>query len=347
MLILGLESSCDDTCAAVVACKSEPSSNKNAPETGKKRRRKARILSNIISSQEEIHATFGGIFPEVAARKHVENFLPVIEEALLTANVTLDQLDLIAATRGPGLTNSLLVCLTAGKTLAYALEKPFVAVNHIEAHLYPTLFASPPLPAIGVILSGGHTTMVLIEEGQYTHIGSTVDDAIGEALDKVAHLLGYPYPGGREIEKQALVGDKNAYPFRGGQVRGNPLAFSFSGPKTAFLYRLPPGMIDEKTKADLAASFQNALFQDVIQKMQKAEIHYAPQSFLFGGGVVQNKTLQKLCHEQLSSPCFFPPPALSSDNAAMIGMAAYEKWQTTGADPLDIPAASRLPFFLV
>lgn len=328
MYCLAIETSCDDTCASVVSEKGE-------------------VLSNVISSQNETHAKFGGVFPELAAREHVQNCVPVIHEALNKANVPLEKIDLFAATMGPGLINSLLTGLGSAKALAYSQKKPFLGINHIEAHLYPALLESKIFPSLGVILSGGHTILVLIEDfGKYRHISSTIDDAIGEAFDKVACLLGYPYPGGAKIEALAKKGDPQAYPFKGGKVKSNPLAFSFSGLKTAVLYQKQKTDL-KQSAPDLAASFQRAAFEDVCEKISLSLKNHPIKSLVFGGGVVQNQTFQKMCSRKFpKTPLHFPPSKLSSDNAAMIGLLAFSKWKKKKASPFDLTASSRLPFFL-
>lgn len=337
MLFLSFETSCDDTCVAVV-------------ENGQE------ILSNVVASQNALHAPFGGVFPELAARAHVKNLLPVMQAALDDARLSITEIGAFAATQGPGLINSLLVGLGAAKTLATLHQKPFYGVNHIEAHLYPGLLQNAPLPALGLILSGGHTTMVLIEKfGSYKHVGSTVDDAIGEAFDKVARLLESTeeksltsLPSGQWIEELAKNGNPNAYAFRAGEVKKNPYAFSFSGLKTAVSYQIPKNApLALQEKRDIAAAFQKAAFTDVLQKIERAKKMYHPKSIVLGGGVVQNQTLQYLCQSHASLPCFFPERGLASDNGAMIGMLAWHKAQQGPPDSLALGAASRLPFFLV
>lgn len=328
MYVLGIESTCDETAASVV-------------KDGKE------ILSNIISSQIELHREFGGVVPELAARRHVDIMIPVIEEALQTANVTLDQIDLISVARGPGLIGALLVGINAAKAIAFAKNIPFVGVNHIEAHLYATLMTtSATLPAIGVILSGGHTSLILIEEvGRYIPIGHTLDDAIGEAFDKTAKLMGLPYPGGPEIEKLAKQGDPKRYPFKPGKVKNNPFAFSFSGLKTAVLYTWQKEEPTEKVKADIAASFQRAAFQDIALKVKLASEHYGCKNILLGGGVTQSKTLRATLQAQLpQNNFFFPDFALTLDNAAMIAGLGYHKFLAQGkGDEYDLNALATLP----
>lgn len=321
MLTLGIESTCDETAASVV-------------RDGKT------ILSNVIYSQIPIHRPYGGVFPEIASRHHVDKMLPVIDQALKEAGVTLKQIDLIAVAKGPGLIGSLLVGLNAAKGLSLATGIPFIGVNHIEAHLYATLMTSKPLfPALGVILSGGHTTLLKVEApGRYQLIGQTVDDAIGEAFDKTAKMLSLPYPGGPEIERLAQTGNPNRFPFKAGQVKGSPYAFSFSGLKTAVKYTLEKLELTDPIRADIAASFQKAAFQDVIEKCKKAQEAYSLSSLIFGGGVTNSRTLRAAFASALpDTPLFFPDFALTLDNAAMIAGLGHEIYQSrkTG-DPLDL-----------
>jgi N6-L-threonylcarbamoyladenine synthase len=220
MLVLGIETTCDETACAIV-------------KDGHT------ILSNVISSQIDLHAEYGGVVPELSCRRHVDVIMSVIQQALLEASVGLEDIDLIAVAYGPGLVGALLIGLTSAKTLSLALGKPFIGVNHVEAHLYAAMMSkdlSIQFPCLGVVLSGGHTALVLIEKfGQSRLISETVDDAIGEAFDKVAKMMGLPYPGGPQIESLATQGNPEAFPFKPGKVKEMPLHFSFSGLKTAVL----------------------------------------------------------------------------------------------------------------
>ena len=319
MLVLGIETTCDETAVAIV-------------EDGK------RILCNKIASQADLHQRFGGVFPELACRRHIDTILPLIDETLAETSLKPDQIDLIAVAKGPGLMGALLMGLTAAKTLSMAWQKPFVGVNHIEAHLYASMMDhNPILPAIGLVLSGGHTDLIEIEAlGKYRKISSTVDDAIGEAFDKVARLLDLPYPGGPEIEKLALSGDPLAYPLKAGHVKANPLAFSFSGLKTKIRYLLEEENIN---KADLAASFQHTALSDIVKKAKKAAKPH--QAIYLGGGVTANQYLKKLF---TNDNVHFPPPGLSLDNAAMIAGLGYHVYQAKGSDRLDLEATPRIPF---
>lgn len=323
MIVLGIESTCDETGAAIV---------KDGTE----------ILSNVLASSADIHAKYGGVFPELACRRHVEAILPVIEEAMQKAKVTPEEIDLIAVAKGPGLIGALLIGMNAAKGLSIAWNKPLIGVNHVEAHLYASIMQVKeiPLPALGIVLSGGHTLLVkILGVGRYEMIGTTVDDAIGEAFDKVAALLGLPYPGGPHVEQMAKRGDKKSYPLKAGKIKGRPLDFSFSGLKTAVLYTVRGGDI---CKEDIAASFQEIAFQDVLSKAKLAMKQFDCKSILFGGGVCNNQRLRALFAEEVNLPLFWPPAGLSLDNAAMIaGLGAHQFLGVS--DPLDLDAAARLP----
>lgn len=323
MRVLGIESSCDETAVSIVV-------------DGKD------ILSNVVSSQIDLHRCYGGVVPELACRRHVDLLLPVIKEALNQARLTLHDIDLFAAARGPGLIGALMIGLNAAKTFSYTLNKPFIGVNHIEAHLYAAQMSSDKpieLPALGVILSGGHSTLAIIKSlGEYEIIGETADDALGEAFDKCAKILGLSYPGGPLIEALAKKG-RPIYPFKAGQVKENPLAFSFSGLKTAVLYTVQkiPIMNDE-IRQDVAASFQHAAFTDVAAKIKKALNQYHLKNVLVGGGVINSQTLR---HYLKPFNVFYPSQALTLDNGAMIAGLAYHKFKGV-SDPLTLPAIATL-----
>lgn len=337
MIVLGIETTCDETSCAVV-------------KDGKE------ILSNVISSQIDLHAQYGGVVPELSCRRHVDVLIPVLEQSLAEANLSLDQIDLIAIAHGPGLIGALLIGLTAAKSLALALNRPLIGVNHVEAHLYAALMAqSTPIefPCLGVVLSGGHTALVRMDSlGSYALIGETVDDAIGEAFDKVAKQLGLPYPGGPEIEELAKQGDKFRFPFKAGKVKQQPLNFSFSGLKTAVLYTLRgqnsegAGSLDltPENKADIAASFQQAAFDDVIEKLIIAAKQWECRTVVFGGGVTNNRELRRLVKERAPNlNVLWPPAGLSLDNAAMIAGLGYHCFLKKGADdPLTLEPATRI-----
>jgi len=334
MLVLGIESTCDETACAVV-------------KEGKE------ILSNVISSQIDIHKEYGGVVPELACRRHVDLIIPVLKQALEDAQVTLEEIDLIAVAHGPGLIGALLIGLNTAKALALANQKPLIGINHIEAHLYAALMsATAPVvfPCLGVLLSGGHTALVLIKEiGHYELIGQTIDDAIGEAFDKVARMLDLPYPGGPQIEKLAKEGNSQKYLFKPGTVKGQPYNFSFSGLKTAILYRLrdikEAGEMNEQVKKDCAASFQSTAFNDIIKKTLLAVEKYQIQTILFGGGVTNSQTLRQMFQEKVPHiNCIWPSVGLSLDNAAMIAGLGYHRYLKHGADSLDLEPLIRIPF---
>lgn len=330
MIVLGIESTCDETSAALV---------KNGRE----------ILSHTIASSAEVHERYGGVFPELACRRHIDAIIPVIEEVLVKAKITPKEIDLIAVAKGPGLIGALLIGMQAAKGLSIAWEKPFIGINHVEAHLYAAMMNAPEplvLPAIGLVLSGGHTLLLHIKEvGSYQVLGTTVDDAIGEAFDKVASLLGLPYPGGPHVERLALTGDAKKFSFKAGQVKKSPLDFSFSGIKTSVLYAVKGREITGQEKADAAASFQEAAFNDICVKTEKALKDFPARALYLGGGVCNNKRLRALFAERFPSlPIFFPPPDLSLDNAAMIAGLGFHKFlQKGGGDPLDLESLPRIP----
>ncbi|MCB1181259.1 MAG: tRNA (adenosine(37)-N6)-threonylcarbamoyltransferase complex transferase subunit TsaD [Chlamydiia bacterium] len=321
MHILGIESTCDETAVAVV---------KDGIE----------VLSNVVASQADLHAEYGGVFPEEACRVHIEKIVPVCKQALLEANLTLSEIDGIAVAHGPGLVGALLIGLNFAKGLAIALEKPLIGVNHLEAHLYATWMSHKepiPLPALGLVLSGGHTSLIKIENlGKYTSIGQTQDDAIGEAFDKVATLLDLSYPGGPAIEKLAKKGDPNAFVFKAGTVKQSPFDFSFSGIKTAVLYctKKYSSKIPLLDKRNIAASFQKAAFADVMTKAKRAIETYKLKSVIGGGGVCQNNFLKEL-FSTLPLPVFWPHSDLTLDNGAMIGgLGGYLFQKSSSLDKL-------------
>lgn len=328
MLVLGIESTCDETAAAVV-------------EDGKV------ILSNVIRSQAEVHAQYGGVFPEVAARLHVDALLPVIEEALKEAKIKPEDIDLIAAARGPGLMGAILLGLNAAKTLALSLNKPFVGINHVEAHIYAAMMNNPLLlPALGVVVSGGHTLLLRVDKiGTYEIIGTTIDDAIGEAFDKIASILDLPYPGGPHIEKLAKKGNPLTYNFK--RAKAPDFNFSFSGLKTKILYlvkgqkgsRKSPSLIGMTEKKDIAAAFQKTVLEDVLDKALRAALKYSCRAIYVGGGVSNNEYLRKLFKET-PIPSFFPSKPLSLDNGAMIAGLAYFQFKEKSGDSLNLPAVA-------
>ena len=320
MLVLGIESSCDETAAAVI-------------EDG------CFIRSNIIASQIKTHAPFGGVVPELASREHLEAIVPVVNSALTEAGVTIDEIDGIAVTKGPGLVGSLLVGLSYAKSLAFARNKPLVGVNHIEGHVYSVVFENPPIeyPALALIVSGGHTTLFLIpEEGKYAALGRTRDDAAGEAYDKVAKLLGLGYPGGPVIDRLAKTGDASAAElvFTVPRMDSPNLDFSFSGLKTAVLRfvrenRIEPvvnGQQPPQVIYDLAASFQKKVIRSLLARLKKAVERHQPRTIIFAGGVAANSALrEELKARDFGAPVYYPSQVLTTDNAAMIAAAGFPK----------------------
>lgn len=315
VLILAIESSCDETAAAVV---------KNGRE----------VLSNIISSQIDIHTLYGGVVPEIASRKHVENINPVIKEALVQAEVTLDDIDAIGVTYGPGLVGALLVGVAEAKAIAFAADKPLVGVHHIEGHISANYIENIDLepPFICLVVSGGHTHLVVVNDyGEYEVIGKTRDDAAGEAFDKVARAIGLGYPGGPKIDKLAKEGDMNAIDFPRATVAGAPLDFSFSGLKSAVLNYINSCKMKnmEYNRADIAASFQKAVVDVLVSHALSACEQHNIDKLAIAGGVAANSAIrnrmQEACKKQ-GITFYCPSNILCTDNAAMIGTAAYYEY---------------------
>ena len=310
--ILGIESSCDETAAAVV---------KNGRE----------VYSNIISSQIDLHTLYGGVVPEIASRKHMEKINQVIEEALKVAGMTLDQMDAIAVTYGPGLVGSLLVGVSAAKAIAYAKKRPLVGVHHIEGHVASNFIEHPELepPFICLIVSGGHTHLVIVKDyGEFEILGRTRDDAAGEAFDKVARSIGLGYPGGPKIDKVAKEGNPNAIIFPKAKVDGAPFDFSFSGIKSSVLNYLNHAKMRGETvnSADLAASFQHAVVEVLVEHAISAVKQYGFHKLAMAGGVASNSALRAaMSHacEKENIQLYYPSPIYCTDNAAMIGAAGY------------------------
>jgi N6-L-threonylcarbamoyladenine synthase len=318
MLILGIESSCDETAAAVI-------SDGN------------RILSSVISSQIELHKPFGGVVPELASREHLEKIEPIVKEALAKAEISFKDIDAVAVTQGPGLVGSLLVGVCYAKALAFALNIPFVGVNHIEGHLYSVVFENPPViyPTLALIVSGGHTNLFFVpEEGLYKVVSRTRDDAAGEAFDKVAKMLGLGYPGGPVIEKLAREGDAKKIKFPIAKISDGRPDFSFSGLKTAVSRYVreneikPVAENEPPTQAikDIAASFQATVVKSLVGTMEKLAKELYPRTLIVAGGVACNGALREAAvalGEKLNLPVYFPSKHLSTDNAAMIAAAGY------------------------
>jgi len=334
MLVLGIETSCDETAAAIV-------------EDGKK------ILSNIVSSQVKIHKKFWGVVPEIASRKHIEMILPVIQESLNKAGISLEEVDGIAATFGPGLLGSLLVGLTVAKGIAYARNLPFIGINHLEAHLYACFIEHPHLipPFIGLIISGGHTELIYIsKQRKYELLGSTRDDAVGEAFDKVARILGLEYPGGPAIEKLAKKGNPYSIPLPLSHFKDEKtLDFSFSGIKTAVLYYVENLRRKGKTipVENLAASFELKVSEMLIKRVNQAINLRGVNKVVVAGGVSSNQFLRSFFEKRKpeGAEFFFPSQGLCTDNAAMIGICGYYKFKEGKSSPLSLDANPSLKLF--
>ena len=312
IFILAIESSCDETAASVV---------KNGRE----------VLSNVISSQIELHKLYGGVVPEIASRKHIEKINQVIEEALRTAEVTLDDIDAVGVTYGPGLVGALLVGVAEAKAIAYAKNLPLVGVHHIEGHISANYIENPELepPFICLVVSGGHTHLVCVKDyGEYEIIGRTRDDAAGEAFDKVARAIGLGYPGGPKIDKLSKEGNPDAIVFPKAHISDAPYDFSFSGVKSAVLNYINGCQMKGETynNADIAASFQKAVTDVLVENAMRAVDEYGLKKFAIAGGVASNSTLRKAMKEACAEKqieFYYPSPIFCTDNAAMIGVAAY------------------------
>lgn len=326
-LILALETSCDETSAAVV--------------------RGTTILSNVVSSQAELHAKWGGVVPEAAARAHVEAILPVISEALTLASSSLVELDAIAVTNRPGLVGALSVGVTAAKALAFSLDKPLLGIHHLEGHLMSPLATDPllPFPHLCLIVSGGHTELVRVDDwGKTTILGQTIDDAAGEAFDKSARLLGLGYPGGFAIQEAAKSGDPTRYKLPKG-LSGDTLNFSFSGLKTAVL-RLVEKEGDSLSIPDAAASVQEAIVSVLAERAVRAAEAFGAEVLTLAGGVAANSRLRELLSREASQAgirLVTPPVELCTDNAAMIGLAAAVRFARGERDDLSLEALPNAP----
>lgn len=329
MNILGIETSCDETGIAVV---------KNGTE----------ILSNVISSSRRLQEQYGGVYPEMAARKQAEVIIPVLETAIQEYGKDIFSIDAISVTVKPGLIGSLVVGVEMAKTLSYVLQKPLIPVDHVKAHIYANWLhkSIPRFPALCLIVSGGHTELLLMKNhGDFTLLGQTLDDAAGEAFDKTGRLLNLPYPAGPLIEKLSKEGNSKAYEFPRGMIASKDLNFSFSGFKTAVLRETKKiGNLTEKTKADLAASIQEAIVDALVSKTIKAVKEYKPHSLVISGGVSANTRLrtklkEAVNKEKLNLPLYIPPISLCTDNGAVIATYAYfnskpEKWNTITASSM-------------
>ncbi|MFZ1360425.1 MAG: tRNA (adenosine(37)-N6)-threonylcarbamoyltransferase complex transferase subunit TsaD [Candidatus Saccharimonadales bacterium] len=344
MNILAIESSCDETAAAVV-------------KDGRQ------LLSNVVHTQIDIHAMYGGVVPEVAARSHIEVINPVINQAVHDAGLTWDAIDAIAVTYAPGLVGSLLVGTLAARTLAVVHNKPLYPIHHVEAHVYANFITEaaddtlqlprqqPTFPMLALIVSGGHSQLVLFRDhGDYELLGQTQDDAVGEAFDKVAKILGLPYPGGPSIANAALDGDAHKYQLPKAKL-DNPYNFSFSGLKTAVLravqrevgvdFTFPshelPARVTDVQQVDFAASFQRIAVETLVDKAERAFRDYTPASVVIAGGVAANTELRRQLSERLPIDIEYAPMQLCTDNAAMIGALAYYKAQRAApTDPYEL-----------
>lgn len=331
VLILAIESSCDETAASVV---------RNGRE----------VLSNVISSQIALHTQFGGVVPEIASRKHIEKINQVITQALEDAQVTLNDITVIGVTYGPGLVGALLVGVAEAKAIAYAAKKPLVGVHHIEGHVSANYIEHPDLepPFICLIVSGGHTHLVIVKDyGEFEIIGRTRDDAAGEAFDKVARAVGLGYPGGPKVDKTAKEGNPHAIEFPRAKVEGAPYDFSFSGLKSAVLNHINRAKMtgEEINVPDLVASFQNAVVEALVSRAVLAAKEYGFNKLAIAGGVASNSALraamQEACDEE-GLKFYHPSPIFCTDNAAMIGAAAYYEYLKGTRQGWDLNAVPNL-----
>jgi N6-L-threonylcarbamoyladenine synthase len=329
MKILGIESSCDETAAAVLT--------------------DGRVMeSNVVASQIDLHRKYGGVMPEVASRAHLKAILPTVVEAMERAEVGWGDIAALAVTRGPGLAGSLLVGVSAAKAISMARGIPLVGVNHLEGHIYSNWVITdqpspePAFPLLCLIVSGGHTDLYLMaDHGDYRRLGSTRDDAAGEAFDKVARILGVGYPGGPAIQKAAQGGNPNAFPFPRARL-GNSYDFSFSGLKTAVL-RTVQSIEGPLPVADLAASFQEAVVDVLTSKMARAAEEFQAAQAAICGGVSANLALREMAKERVGVPLNIPPINLCTDNAAMVASAGYYRFVAGQRDGLDLDVSPNLP----
>lgn len=346
-VILGIETSCDETAAAVVVAG-------------------GRILSSVVASQFETHAKFGGVVPELASREHLRAIVPVVRQALDTASVALEDLSAVAVTAGPGLVGSLLVGITYAKALSFARRLPLIAVNHVEGHIHSVLLENPGVrfPALALVVSGGHTHLFEVRAaGAYKLLGKTRDDAAGEAYDKVAKLLGYGYPGGPIIDRLAPFGNPRAVKFTLAHMKGNEFDFSFSGLKTAVLRWVEQRDLTEEigrrkqlqnptldawraatpqATLDLLASFQYTVIAELLRRANAAARLTGADSVIVAGGVAANSGLRERAQQEHGLAFYFPSHALATDNAAMIAAAAFPKFERGEFASLDLKAQASL-----
>lgn len=331
-LIMGIETSCDETAAAIV-------------KDGKK------IISNVVASQISIHQKYGGVVPEIASRKHMEYIIPVIDKALDESGKKITDLSAIAVTYGPGLIGSLLVGLSVAKAIAYAQNIPLIGVNHLEAHIYANFLEHNEIipPFVCLIVSGGHTSLVYIRHfGEYELLGQTKDDAAGEVFDKIAKFLNLGYPGGPIIEKLAKEGDPSSIQFPRPILNDKTYDFSFSGLKTAVIYHIKE--LEKRNKnipvSDILASFQQATIDVLVEKTIKAALQFKAKQIILAGGVAANTSLRREIKEKanlFNIKVFYPSISLCTDNAAMVASAGYYKFKENKKSSLSLDAVSRLP----
>jgi N6-L-threonylcarbamoyladenine synthase len=337
--IVGIETSCDETAVAIVRDGSE-------------------IEANVIASQTDLHARYGGVMPEQASRAHLRAILPTLDQAFGTARLDWGAVDAIAVTHGPGLAGALLVGVNVAKGLALACKKPLLGINHLEGHVYANWLeaaAAPAFPLVALIVSGGHTDLVFAaDHGSYKRLGRTRDDAAGEAFDKVARMLGLGFPGGPEIERQARSGDPRAFKFPRAWLEPETWDVSFSGLKTAVLHQIRAlGVDPEKVSreerreklpvADLAASFQDAVVDVLATRLVRAAETFGASRLALGGGVAANRTLLRTVEERAQLPIVCPPPRLCTDNGAMIAAAAYFRYKSGYRSTLALDVEPNLP----
>ena len=327
VVILAIESSCDETSAAVVV-------NGHT------------LLSNIVASQIKSHMRFGGVVPEIASRHHVEQITQVIEEALVQAGKTMEEIDAVAVTIGPGLVGALLIGISAAKAVALAANKPLIAVNHMAGHIYANQLIEPlQFPLMALVVSGGHTELVYMpQDGQFEIIGETRDDAAGEAYDKIGRILNLPYPGGKKMDELAHIGE-DVYDFPRAMIHEDHYDFSFSGLKSAVINRIHNAKQkgEEIVQENVAASFQASVVEVLVEKSKRALQEYPVKQFVLAGGVAANRGLrtglQEMMQRDYPTVTFsIPPMNLCGDNAAMIGAAAYSKWLEQDFAAMDVNA---------
>ena len=334
--IIGIETSCDETSVAIV---------KNGRE----------VLSNVISSQIDIHKIYGGVVPEIASRKHIENIKYVLDEALKNSNINLDKIDIIAVTYGPGLVGALLVGLSFAKALSISINKPYIGINHIEGHIASNYITHKDLkpPFINLIISGGHTNLIVVEDyNKYIEYGKTHDDAVGECFDKIARTLGFPYPGGPKLEKSAING-KNIYEYPSPKILDNEFDFSYSGLKSHFLNIINiekmknNNTLDNKTINNISCSFQNAIIDTLVDKCIKLSKITNIKKISICGGVSANNAIRNAFFDKCkinNIDFYYPENQYTTDNAAMIAAASYYKFINGETSDMNLNAEANLEF---